>query len=114
MAERAKLAEVDLPAAPHSKKAKAKYLALAIFFFILGVIGVIVPVMPQLLFFAASLIFLSMISPPIRRWVRRFLQKHPKMAAQYKKWRDRGRAKRQKLIKKRRALARKLHLKHEQ
>jgi anti-sigma factor RsiW len=55
-----------------------------------------------------------MISPPIRRWVRRFLQKHPKMAAQYKKWRDRGRAKRQKLIKKRRALARKLHLKHEQ
>jgi uncharacterized membrane protein YbaN (DUF454 family) len=113
MAERAKLPEVDLPATPHSKKAKAKYLALAVLFFILGVIGLIVPVMPQLLFFAASLVFLSMISPPVRRRVRRFLQKHPKLAATYKKWRDKGRLKRQQLIKKKRALQRKLHLTRE-
>jgi uncharacterized membrane protein YbaN (DUF454 family) len=109
MAERAKLAEVDLPSTPHSKKAKAKYLAWAVVFFILGVIGLIVPVMPQLLFFAISLVFLSMISPPVRRRVRRFLQKHPKLAATYKKWRDKGRIRRQQLIRKRRALRRKLH-----
>jgi hypothetical protein len=54
-----------------------------------------------------------MISPPVRRRVRRFLQKHPKLAATYKKWRDKGRLKRQQLIKKKRALQRKLHLTRE-
>lgn len=78
-------------------------LVLAIFFFILGVVGIFIPVMPQLIFFAMSLFFLSLVFPPVRRWTRRFLRRHPKVARAYDRWRHKGRRKRQELIRKRKA-----------
>jgi uncharacterized membrane protein YbaN (DUF454 family) len=97
---------------PHEASRKSRVrrnkvwnLVLAIFFFILGVIGVLIPVMPQLIFFAMSLLFLSLVSPTVRRAVRRFLHRHPKMAHAYKKWRNKGRKKRLELIRRRKALA---------
>ena len=74
----------------------------------LGVIGVLIPVMPQIPFFIMSLLFFSLVFPPIRRAIRRFLRRHPKIAQVYKKWRDKGRRKRQELIRKRKELARRL------
>jgi uncharacterized membrane protein YbaN (DUF454 family) len=85
-------------------------LTLAIFFFILGVIGLLIPVMPQILFFALAIFFLSLVSPTVRRRVRRFLHDHPKLAHAYKRWRDKGRQKRQEMIRRRKALAQKMHL----
>ena len=73
-------------------------IALAIFFFILGVIGVLLPVVPQIPFFIMSVLFLSLVFPKVRRRVRRFLHHHPKIAHAYKKWRDKARRKRQELI----------------
>ena len=73
---------------------KARNLALGIFFFILGIIGVLLPVVPQVPFFIMSLIFFSLVFPKVRRALRRFLHKHPKIAHAYKKWRDKARQKR--------------------
>ena len=89
---------------PRARRNKIWNIALAIFFFILGVIGILIPIMPQFLFFAMSLFFLSLVSPPVRRWMRRFLHRHPKLAHAYKKWRERGRRKRQQLIRKEKEL----------
>jgi len=75
---------------------------------VLGVIGIAIPVMPQIPFFIMSLLFFSLVFPPIRRAIRRFLRRHPKLAGAYKKWRDKGRRKRQELIRKRKELARRL------
>jgi uncharacterized membrane protein YbaN (DUF454 family) len=107
-----------MPALPSTKKAhhqaprksrarrnKARNLVLAIFFFILGIIGILIPVMPQVIFFVMGLLFLSLVSPTVRRAVRRFLHRHPKMAHAYKKWRHKGRKKRLELIRRRKALA---------
>jgi uncharacterized protein len=77
-------------------------IALAIFFFILGVIGVLLPVVPQIPFFIMSVLFLSLVFPKVRRMLRRFLHHHPKIAHAYKKWRDKARRKRQELIRKER------------
>jgi uncharacterized membrane protein YbaN (DUF454 family) len=109
-----------MPALPSTKEAppevhrksrarrnKVRNLVLAIFFFILGVIGVLIPVMPQLIFFAMSILFLSMVSPTVRRAVRRFLHRHPKMAHAYKRWRDKGRQKRRATIRRRKEHAQK-------
>ncbi|MEP6471830.1 MAG: hypothetical protein ABJC28_07420 [Acidobacteriota bacterium] len=85
-------------------------LTLAIFFFILGFIGLLIPVMPQVIFFAMGLLFLSLVSPTVRRRVRRFLHEHPKIAHAYKRWRNRGRQKRQAMIRRRKELAGRLHL----
>jgi uncharacterized membrane protein YbaN (DUF454 family) len=87
-------------------------LTLAIFFFVLGFIGLLIPVMPQVLFFAIGLLFLSLVSPTVRRRVRRFLHQHPKLAHAYKRWREKGRRKRREMIRRRKALAQKLHLHH--
>ena len=92
------------------RRNKAWNLALAIFFFTLGAIGLVVPVMPQLLFFAMGLLFLSLVSPTVRRRLRRFLHAHPKLAHAYKRWRDKGRQKRLAVIRRRKALAERLHL----
>lgn len=85
-------------------------LVLAIFFFILGFIGLLIPVMPQVLFFALGILFLSLVSPTVRRRVRRFLHRHPKLAHAYKRWRDNGRRRRLEIIRRRKALADRLHL----
>jgi uncharacterized membrane protein YbaN (DUF454 family) len=75
-------------------------VALGIFFFILGVIGVLLPIVPQVPFFIASLFFFSLVFPTVRRAMRRFLHRHPKIAHAYKKWRDKARKKRQEIIRK--------------
>jgi uncharacterized membrane protein YbaN (DUF454 family) len=93
---------------PRARRSKAWNLALGIFFFILGVIGVLIPVMPQVPFFIMSLLFLSLVFPSIRRRIRRFLHRHPKLAHAYKRWRDKGRKKRQELIRKEKEFAAKL------
>jgi hypothetical protein len=90
-------------------------LVLAIFFFVLGFIGILIPVMPQVLFFALGILFLSLVSPTVRRRVRKFLHRHPRLAHAYKRWRDRSRQRRLELIRRRRALADRLHLhRHEE
>jgi uncharacterized membrane protein YbaN (DUF454 family) len=91
-------------------RSKVHNLAWAIFFFILGVIGVMVPIMPQIPFFVMSVIFLSLVFPSVRRKLRRFLHRHPKVAHAYKKWRDTARRKRQAMIRREKELEAKLHL----
>jgi uncharacterized membrane protein YbaN (DUF454 family) len=88
---------VSRPAAAGSslRRSRAKNLFWAVVFFIVGVIGVLVPVMPQVPFFIMSLLFLSLVFPSVRRRLRRFLHHHPKIARAYKKWKDRRRRKRQ-------------------
>ncbi len=85
------------------RRSKARNLTLAVFFFIVGVIGVLVPVMPQVPFFIMSALFLSLAFPKVRRALRRWRHRHPKLDASYRKWRDRARRKRQERIRKRRS-----------
>ncbi len=73
-------------------------IALGIFFFVLGVIGILVPVMPQLIFFFLSALFFSLVSPRLRRALRRFRKRHPKVDTAYTKWREKGRKRRMKII----------------
>lgn len=84
------------------RRSKALNVALGVFFFILGVIGVLLPIVPQIPFFIMSFLFFSLVFPPLRRALRRFLHRHPKVAHAYKKWRDKARRKRQELIRKER------------
>ncbi len=91
-------------------RGKAHNLAWAVFFFILGVIGVMVPIMPQIPFFVMSVIFLSLVFPSVRRKLRRFLHRHPRVAHAYKKWRDSARRKRQAMIRKEKELEERLGL----
>ena len=100
----------EAPRPSRVRRNKLRNLTLAIFFFILGFIGLLIPVMPQVLFFAIGLLFLSLVSPTVRRRVRRFLHEHPRVAHAYKRWRTRSRQKRLELIRRRKALARKMHL----
>ena len=86
---------------PPGRRSKARNLALAVFFFVLGVIGVLVPVMPQVVFFIMSAIFLSLVFPSFRRKLRRWRHRFPKLDASYRKWRDRARRKRRERIKER-------------
>ena len=90
-------------------RSKAHNLAWAIFFFILGVIGVLIPIMPQIPFFVMSLLFFSLVFPSVRRRLRRFLHRHPRVAHAYKKWRDAARRKRQRVIQREKELAARLH-----
>lgn len=92
------------------RRRKARHIGLAIFFFVLGIIGILIPIMPQVPFFVMSLLFLSLVSPRVRRAIRRFLHRHPKIAHAYKRWRDAARRKRRELIRKEKEFAAKLHL----
>lgn len=100
----------DPPRPSRARRNKVWNLTLAIFFFILGFIGLLIPVMPQILFFAMGLLFLSLVSPTVRRRVRRFLHDHPRIAHAYKRWRNKGRQKRHAMIRRRKELAGRLHL----
>lgn len=82
------------PTHPRRGRRRAWNIALAVFFFVLGVIGILVPIMPQFIFFALSLVFLSLVSRRVHRAVQRFLRRHPKMNASYNRWRHKLRAKR--------------------
>ena len=95
------------------RRNKALNLALAIFFFILGFVGLLIPVMPQVLFFALGILFLSLVSPTVRRKVRKFLHRHPKLAHQYTQWRHKGRRKRRERIRRRKELGERLHLRRD-
>ncbi len=75
--------------------------ALGFVFLILGIVGVFIPVMPQLIFFFLSALFFSLVSPRLRRALRRFRQRHPSVQNAYVKWRDRARRKRQERIRRR-------------
>ena len=81
-------------------------IALGIFFFILGVIGILIPVMPQLVFFFLSLVFFSRVSPRLRRAVRRWRRRHPKVENAYRNWRRKSREKRLQVIRRARAFRR--------
>jgi uncharacterized membrane protein YbaN (DUF454 family) len=92
---------VTKPHAPARRRSKTHNLAFAVFFFIVGVIGVLVPIMPQIPFFVMSALFLSLVFPKVRRRLRRWRLKYPKLDASYKKWRGRSRRKRQVKIRQR-------------
>ena len=91
-----------VPAKPRRRRSKTHNLAYAIGFFILGVIGVLVPIMPQVPFFIMSVLFFSLVFPKVRRALRRWRLKHPKLDASYRKWRTRARRKRRAKIRRRR------------
>ena len=59
----------------------------AIFFFILGVIGILVPVMPQIVFFFLSPSSSRCVFPSFRRGCASWRHKYPKLDASYRKWR---------------------------
>jgi uncharacterized membrane protein YbaN (DUF454 family) len=85
-------------------KRRTRNLVLGIFFFVLGVIGVLIPVMPQIPFFVMSLLFFSLVFPKVRRALRRWRHRYPKVDQAYRKWREKARNRRRKKIhKKRRA-----------
>jgi hypothetical protein len=102
--------DYDPPRRSRVRRNRIWNLILAIFFFALGVVGLLIPVMPQFLFFAMGLLFLSLVSPTVRRRLRKFLHAHPRLAHRYKRWRDNGRRKRLELIRRRRAMADRMHL----
>ena len=54
-------------------------LTLAVVFFLLGVVGLLVPLMPQVLFFAISAILVAPDFPPARRLVKWFFSRWPKL-----------------------------------
>jgi uncharacterized protein len=90
------------PTHPRRGRRRARNIALAVFFFIVGIIGVLVPIMPQVPFFVMSLLFLSLVSRRVHRAVRRFLHRHPKVEASFHRWRHKRRAKRRVRIQRRR------------
>ena len=69
---------------------RMRNILLGIFFFILGVIGILIPVMPQIVFFFLSALFFSMVSPRLRRALRRFRKRHPSVDRAYAKWRSKA------------------------
>lgn len=97
-----------------SHRKKIWNIALGVFFFLLGVIGILIPVMPQLVFFFLSLVFFSRVSPRLRRAVRRFRKKHPKIDTAYLKWRKKGREKRLQIIRRARDVRRNIEEKVEE
>ena len=85
------------------RRSRTRNIVFAVVFFILGVIGVLVPVMPQVPFFIMSALFLSLAFPRVRRAIRRFRHRYPKLDASYRKWRANARRKRQEKIRTRRS-----------
>jgi len=91
---------------PHALRLrKARHLALAFFFFVLGVIGVLVPIMPQVPFFVMSALFLALVFPSLRRKLWNWKKKYPKFDASYRRWRTKARRKRRERRHRRRAAA---------
>lgn len=86
-------------------RSRAANLFWAAVFLVLGIIGVLIPIVPQVPFFILSLFFLSLVSRRVRRAARRFLSRNPRMHAAYRRWRDRARRKRRELIAREKAFA---------
>jgi uncharacterized membrane protein YbaN (DUF454 family) len=98
------MSQAPPPTHPRRGRRRARNIALAVFFFILGVIGVLVPIMPQVPFFVMSLLFLSLASRRVHRAVRRFLHRYPKVEASFHGWRHKRRAKRRGKIRRQKAV----------
>jgi len=81
---------------------RTRNIVLGVVFLILGIVGLIIPVMPQLIFFFLSALFFSMVSPPLRRAMRRFRKRHPSLDSAYTKWREKARLKRRRQMRKKR------------
>ena len=68
---KAAVAQAGDRAPPRHRRAdgasKTHNIVFGVFFFILGVIGVLIPVMPQVLFFFMSALFFSLAFPTVRR-----------------------------------------------
>jgi uncharacterized membrane protein YbaN (DUF454 family) len=88
------MSQAPPPTHPRRGRRQARNIALAVFFFILGIIGLLLPIVPQVPFFVMSLLFLSLASRRVHRKVRRFLNRHPKVEAAFRGWRHKRRAKR--------------------
>lgn len=95
------MSQAPRPTHPHRGRRQARNIALSIFFFILGVIGLLLPIVPQVPFFVMSLLFLSLASRRVHRHARRFLHRHPKVEAAFRGWRHKRRARRRTKKKKR-------------
>lgn len=73
---------------------KAKNIILAAVFILLGIVGLIIPVVPQVPFFAAGLFFLCMYSPKFKttlkrsRIYQRYVKKHVESNARFKDMMD--------------------------
>ncbi|MFY9552482.1 MAG: DUF454 family protein [Thermoanaerobaculia bacterium] len=85
---------------PHRRR--TRNIVLGIAFFVLGVIGVLIPVMPQIPFFVMSALFFSLVSPRLRRALRRWRHRHPKVDQAYRSWRHKARRRRRQRIHKKR------------
>lgn len=88
--------------ASRRRRSRAHNLIYAILFLVVGVIGLLVPVMPQVPFLIMSALFFSLVFPTVRRALRRWRLRHPKLDASYRKWRSSARRKRQDAIRRRR------------
>lgn len=88
------------------RRSKTRNLVFAILFFVLGVIGVLIPVMPQVPFFVMSALFFSLVFPRVRRALRRWRHRYPKLDAAYRKWRSKARRRRQERIRRHREFLR--------
>ena len=86
-------------------RSRAANLVWAGVFFVLGVIGLLIPIVPQIPFFVMSVFFLSLVFPRVRRAARGFVKRHPRVERAYRGWRDAARRKRQKLIAREREFA---------
>jgi uncharacterized membrane protein YbaN (DUF454 family) len=80
--------------AGRAQRKKIWNIALGVFFLILGIIGILIPVMPQLIFFFMSALFFSRVSPRLRRSLRRHRKRYPKVDRAYKNWREKLRRRR--------------------
>jgi uncharacterized protein len=63
-------------------------ISLGIFFLLLGVVGLVLPVLQGWLFIAIGLLLLSMYSPRLRAWIDTHTVKYPKLHAFVKKAED--------------------------
>jgi hypothetical protein len=93
----------DPPAPPRRKRrrrrrSKEANLVWAGVFFLLGVVGLLLPIVPQVPFFVMSLFFLSFVFPGVRKAMRRFLRRHPRVERSFRRWRDRARRRRREVI----------------
>lgn len=84
---------VDVRIGVHMKRALHGLLAGV--FILLGIIGLIIPVMPQIPFFVAGVFFLCMYSPRFKRLLKksliyqRYMKKHVDANDKFKEFMDR-------------------------
>lgn len=63
----------------HKKLKRSLILITGILFIVLGLIGLVLPLVPQVLFFAIGLILLSLISPRVRDFLDTHTTRFPRI-----------------------------------